>query len=774
MPGSSVGDGTMVGVQSVVLAFSSLNRGSIWVGSPAFCLDPGEEVSTKKLADGSFVRHEGTRWQFAQQQLEKQSNSLVLSSKSFVRMRTVREHKGTSGSDNKEDPESELKLSRNATVSESAIPFSQAVMVVEQLQRIRGNPVTYILLTLMVPFLFVPILLYLALLGPCLILDGQYAVVQRRAKFVPLVAVIFAAVMALLLLVFKWLLAGRFKPASFSLHGRWIVLRTMELYILHTFSSVLFLDAMMGTRWAAWYLSALGAKIGKDVYLESLPLFEADLLTLGDGVVMDQFARTVPYTVENGCLDYLEVKVAKNATLGPRAYVLPSAALESNSGVGPLSVVLKGDVVLKGTYAEGSPLVHIGTWYDPRAPKPEGDSERLALLRKMEHDANLPVAIQMPAVRTVLGSSMPDSVRQGPPKVAFLTGATGFVGGFILRELLQRHVNKVYCLIRCSSEKNGIERMKKQLLHHDLCTETTWQQEFAPRIKVLQGDLGAPSIGLSDELLEHLADEVDVIINNGAYVNITKGYETMKAANIDSVLTLLKMSVSGRAPTPLHQISTGGTLPRENKTFYEDYDNSDPSHLYSGYDQTKWVAEQLIDRATKKGIPAAVYRLGRIGGDSTSGCANENDYCMLTIKGCLQLGCFPKDFSFDLNIIPGDLAAKIIVERAMNPASVGRVYHVTNPKPKPFSHAVKTLRDMGYVFEEVAYVAWQERLLNLASEDNALKPLEGTFGRYRPTLSMPLNCRNAGIRGDTLLPGQLRRDFEWCERVGFFPPLRRS
>ena len=135
---------------------------------------------------------------------------------------------------------------------------------------------------------------------------------------------------------------------------------------------------------------------------------------------------------------------------------------------------------------------------------------------------------------------------------------------------------------------------------------------------------------------------------------------------------------------------------------------------------------------------------------------------------------FPKDHNFDLNIVPSDVAARVIVDKALDPDAVNQTYHVTNPKSPPFQLAVDTLRDMGYDFEEVPYAVWRERLLSCAGDDNALRPLEMNFGRVRPPKAatvLDVDCKNAGILENTLSKEQMRRDFDWCVKVGFFPPL---
>ena len=99
----------------------------------------------------------------------------------------------------------------------------------------------------------------------------------------------------------------------------------------------------------------------------------------------------------------------------------------------------------------------------------------------------------------------------------FLTGATGFLGAFILRDLLSRdsRVKKVICLVRAADSKTALQRLRQSLIDR-----TVWEEEWVKslRLGVVAGDLSQNQFGLSEEKWAQIAAQADVLIHNGAFV----------------------------------------------------------------------------------------------------------------------------------------------------------------------------------------------------------------------------------------------------------------
>jgi L-2-aminoadipate reductase len=104
------------------------------------------------------------------------------------------------------------------------------------------------------------------------------------------------------------------------------------------------------------------------------------------------------------------------------------------------------------------------------------------------------------------------------PLTIFLTGATGFLGAFVLRDLLTRkdRVSKVYCLVRASDATSALGRIRQGASDRGVWDEG-WIKES--RLEVLCGDLDQKSFGLEDNAWNRVASEADVVLHNGAFVS---------------------------------------------------------------------------------------------------------------------------------------------------------------------------------------------------------------------------------------------------------------
>jgi len=348
-----------------------------------------------------------------------------------------------------------------------------------------------------------------------------------------------------------------------------------------------------------------------------------------------------------------------------------------------------------------------------------------------------------------LDPSIPAATRSAVPVVEasqiLLTGATGFVGAFLLDELLRQTQAQIVCLVRAHDADEGRQRIRQALAFYQLC-----YAQVSDRVIAIVGDLEQPLLGLTNDQFQALADTIDVIYHNGAMVNFISPYQTLRATNVLGTQEIIRLASQGK-PKSIHFVSSTGALaddPNRDVIFHEN-DVSRPEYMYSGYNQSKWVSEQLIRSAGRRGIEVTIYRPGNITGHSQTGACNTNDFVFRTVKGWVQLGIAP-DSDGVLDIEPIDYVCAALVHLSLQPRSIGKTFHLTNPTAARVRQIVDWMRAFGYQLELIWPQQWPielaQRLEN--STDNALYPL---LSIVTPTATATADDPDAAVPTYTVL-----------------------
>lgn len=161
-----------------------------------------------------------------------------------------------------------------------------------------------------------------------------------------------------------------------------------------------------------------------------------------------------------------------------------------------------------------------------------------------------------------------EPLQPGKEVHSFLTGATGFLGAYILRDLLSRP-GKVTVLVRADDSDAALNRTK------DTCqVYGIWDDSWASRLEAVTGDLEKPNFGLSADIWNALADSVDVVIHNGVSI----GRATYKMRHIPLIV-----------PSPIGTCPLGSSLlpaPRAERA----------QHSNSALSLRCWESEELRSR----------------------------------------------------------------------------------------------------------------------------------------------------------------------------------
>ncbi|NEQ43849.1 MAG: AMP-binding protein [Leptolyngbya sp. SIOISBB] len=316
------------------------------------------------------------------------------------------------------------------------------------------------------------------------------------------------------------------------------------------------------------------------------------------------------------------------------------------------------------------------------------------------------------------------------PEAVFLTGATGFLGAFLLHELLQQTQAQVFCLVRADNRQEAFARLQDTFTKYGLPVAN-----LTGRAVPVPGNLNQLRLGLSKIQFARLADQVDVIYHSGAMVNFVKPYSALEAENVLGTREVLKLAGQGKLK-PMNYISTVGVFGAiayftGQSMVYED-DDLDLSRDFlcwdDGYAQSKWVTEKMLLAAKAQGLPITVFRPGFIAGNSHTGATNLRDFLSRSLLGCIQLGAYPDLANFKNQVVTVDYASQAILHISQQPESVGGTFHITPWSPArdfAWNNLFAWAQDYGYTLQRLPYRRWKEQLSEHCrhAQDNVLYPL---------------------------------------------------
>lgn len=294
-----------------------------------------------------------------------------------------------------------------------------------------------------------------------------------------------------------------------------------------------------------------------------------------------------------------------------------------------------------------NPTLRAFAWEIDRAQDPIGlrlDAEH-ALNASMEQDEDY--AGDAEELCKKLSTSFKKSIWDSKPITVFLTGATGFLGSFILRDLLRRtSVVKVIAHVRAQSTDAGFARIMQTCKAYGI-----WQDSWKNRLQIVRGDLAKPDFGIQQngensrdicfeiELAltldidqELIQNDVDLVIHCGARVHWVQPYSTLRASNVLSTMSAIDLCSKGK-PKRLCFVSSTSVLDSDHYiaisqksiasggTGVSEADDLQGSRrgLGTGYGQSKWASEFVVREAGRRGLEGCIVRPGYVTGDPKTG-----------------------------------------------------------------------------------------------------------------------------------------------------------
>lgn len=297
----------------------------------------------------------------------------------------------------------------------------------------------------------------------------------------------------------------------------------------------------------------------------------------------------------------------------------------------------------------------------------------------------------------------------------FVTGATGFLGAFLLRQLIDAtppHV-KLYCLVRTKNDVSPLDRIRENLGYYGL-----WDSGVDERVVAVNGDLTRPQLGLRDQDWDTLATSISMIFHCASLVNYVYPYEVIKPHTVDGTQEILRLA-SLNTIKPVFYVSTNGIFPTEQGGTFAENPHIDTyaEHLTTGYAQAKWVAEKLVWEAVDQGLPACVLRPGNIGHHSATGAANPNDFQVMIMNACARTRLAPEVGDWYFEMTPVDYLSQTIVHLASEADHFHGAYNAVSGERIPADEVFERMQARDLIDDMVPMPAWQRNLSEHATRE---------------------------------------------------------
>jgi thioester reductase-like protein len=262
-----------------------------------------------------------------------------------------------------------------------------------------------------------------------------------------------------------------------------------------------------------------------------------------------------------------------------------------------------------------------------------------------------------------------------------LTGATGFIGGELLRRLARRDPRRLVCIVRAEDDLAAAER-GQQVLLTQFGAERARTSRRLRAIEWVAGDVQSPRLGLSSTRFEALATEIQEIFHCAASTSFDQTLEDARSINVQGVKSIFALARAANERggfRRLNHVSTAyvsGTAKGHVEADHLPAD--DPRNFRNTYERTKAEAERFL-RSHMDEVPITVSRPSIVVGDSQTGrTTNWNVvYFPMRLMAWGRLPFASASGPAILDVVPVDYVAESVLALAARKDTVGKTYHVT-------------------------------------------------------------------------------------------------
>lgn len=285
-------------------------------------------------------------------------------------------------------------------------------------------------------------------------------------------------------------------------------------------------------------------------------------------------------------------------------------------------------------------------------------------------------------------------------RAVLLTGATGYVGAHVLRELLVQTSARVHCLVRTKLGRSGEERLRDAFDHYFPDTPLSAYRE---RVAAVEADVASARFGMSEQTYAELAASVDAVYHFAAETKLFGREEEFHKTNVEPIHTCIEFVRTGRSKD-LHYMSTlavAGTVASSQPVEFCEDSTDVGQEFQNHYEATKLRAEKLVRTLSEHDRGWFIYRSGNVSGSSTQARFQRNaadNRFVQFLAACSKLGALPRELGEPIVLSPVDEVAASLVAISLDASVSSGVFHVDSPHATDLSEVFSALQRTGIPF----------------------------------------------------------------------------
>ncbi|WP_292757123.1 AMP-binding protein [Methanobacterium sp.] len=272
-----------------------------------------------------------------------------------------------------------------------------------------------------------------------------------------------------------------------------------------------------------------------------------------------------------------------------------------------------------------------------------------------------------------MNNNLNENGEEKMPSTVLITGANGFLGTQITRQLIKRDDLKIIALVRAESKEQALKRLERAWYDWEELTASLNHQ-----VKVVPGDITLENLGLDEDDYQELASSINHIIHTVADLGLHTPLEELRKTNLEGTCKLLELAHHAKDEFKgFSHISTAYIAGKQKGIILED-ELTDQYGFWSNYEKSKYEAEIAV---RKSGLPFTIFRPGMVVGDSKTGEIKTFNtvYALLKLYLTGRIRLIPTSPSLTLNMVPVDYVACAVADLTFSPKVEGKTFHLTTP-----------------------------------------------------------------------------------------------